>query len=406
MKQNFRGSWHVRALLLLCLTFQIPWGGELSHAAQTAQQNTIRIGNVTNLKELIRQIEAQTSYKVSYQGNLADNITIKADPSKHNVEELLADALRGTGISYVIRYNTIILTQEQPRAEAAQQASQTRHIAGRVIDAETKEPIIGATVWVKDSALGTNTIVDGAFDYSFTGHYGYIAVSYIGYQTQEFPVTNLPKVIELSAGNELDEVVVVGYGTQKKKDLTGGLAVVSKQTLEMVSTNNLMDRLVGQVAGLNITPGNEAPGSNQTLLIRGQTSLTASTDPLIILDGIPYSGGLADLDPNIIENMSVLKDASAVAIYGSRGSNGVILIQTKRGSQGDFHVTYKTKLAIAEPMQRIETMGPNEFIRLKQDMGRLKNNYSGEQLDPLVGSIISASEKVNYAKGITQDWQD
>ena len=91
MKQNFRGSWHVRALLLLCLTFQIPWGGELSHAAQTAQQNTIRIGNVTNLKELIRQIEAQTSYKVSYQGNLADNITIKADPSKHNVEELLAD---------------------------------------------------------------------------------------------------------------------------------------------------------------------------------------------------------------------------------------------------------------------------------------------------------------------------
>lgn len=171
----------------------------------------------------------------------------------------------------------------------------------------------------------------------------------------------------------------------------------------MVSTNNLMDRLVGQVAGLNITTGNEAPGSNQTLLIRGQNSLTASNDPLIILDGIPYSGGLADLDPNIIENMSVLKDASAVAIYGSRGSNGVILIQTKRGSQGEFHVTYKTKLAIAEPMQRIETMGPNEFIRLKQDMGRLKNNYSGEQLDPLVGSIISASEKVNYAKGITND---
>lgn len=159
----------------------------------------------------------------------------------------------------------------------------------------------------------------------------------------------------------LDEVVVVGYGTQKKKDLTGGLAVVSKQTLEMVSTNNLMDRLVGQVAGLNITTGNEAPGSNQTLLIRGQNSLTANNDPLIILDGIPYSGGLADLDPNIIENMSVLKDASAVAIYGSRGSNGVILIQTKRGSQGEFHVTYKTKLAIAEPMQRHRDHGPQRI---------------------------------------------
>ena len=230
----------------------------------------------------------------------------------------------------------------------------------------------------------------------------------LGYTDQEVKLgaSNVVNVTMTEDAQSLDEVVVVGYGTQKKKDLTGGLAVVSKQTLEMVSTNNLMDRLVGQVAGLNITTGNEAPGSNQTLLIRGQNSLTASNDPLIILDGIPYSGGLADLDPNIIENMSVLKDASAVAIYGSRGSNGVILIQTKRGSQGEFHVTYKTKLAIAEPMQRIETMGPNEFIRLKQDMGRLKNNYSGEQLDPLVGSIISASEKVNYAKGITNDWQD
>ena len=111
----------------------------------------------------------------------------------------------------------------------------------------------------------------------------------------------------------LADVVVGGCGTQKKKDLTGGLAVVGKQTLEMVSTNNLMDRLVGQVAGLNITTGNEAPGSNQTLLIRGQNSLTASNDPLIILDGIPYSGGLADLDPNIIESLSVLKDATVHA---------------------------------------------------------------------------------------------
>ena len=146
----------------------------------------------------------------------------------------------------------------------------------------------------------------------------------------------------------------------------------------MVSTNNLMDRLVGQVAGLNITTGNEAPGSNQTLLIRGQNSLTASNDPLIILDGIPYSGGLADLDPNIIENMSVLKDASAVAIYGSRGSNGVILIQTKRGSQGEFHVTIK-RLAIAEPMQRIETMVPTSSSASNRTWAGFKNNYSGEQ---------------------------
>ena len=281
-------------------------------------------------------------------------------------------------------------------------------VTGKITDG-SGAPLAGVVVVVKDGKSNNGAVsnTQGVYEIKVPAS-STLLFTCLGYTDQEVKLgaSNVVNVTMTEDAQSLDEVVVVGYGTQKKKDLTGGLAVVSKQTLEMVSTNNLMDRLVGQVAGLNITTGNEAPGSNQTLLIRGQNSLTASNDPLIILDGIPYSGGLADLDPNIIENMSVLKDASAVAIYGSRGSNGVILIQTKRGSQGEFHVTYKTKLAIAEPMQRIETMGPNEFIRLKQDMGRLKNNYSGEQLDPLVGSIISASEKVNYAKGITNDWQD
>lgn len=344
MKQNFRGSWHVRALLLLCLTFQIPWGGELSHAAQTAQQNTIRIGNVTNLKELIRQIEAQTSYKVSYQGNLADNITIKADPSKHNVEELLADALRGTGISYVIRYNTIILTQEQPRAEAAQQASQTRHIAGRVIDAETKEPIIGATVWVKDSALGTNTNVDGAFDYTFTGHYGYIAVSYIGYQTQEFPVTNLPKVIELSAGNELDEVVVVGYGTQKKASVVGSIASVSVNDIRM-PTAKISNNLAGQLAGVISVQRSGEPGASSTFWIRGISTFGSSTTPLVLVDGIERDLDLVDIED--IKDFSILKDAAATAIYGVRGANGVILITTRKAQENVTRITLRQQTTVS-----------------------------------------------------------
>lgn len=344
MKQNFRGSWHVRALLLLCLTFQIPWGGELSHAAQTAQQNTIRIGNVTNLKELIRQIEAQTSYKVSYQGNLADNITIKADPSKHNVEELLADALRGTGISYVIRYNTIILTQEQPRAEAAQQASQTRHIAGRVIDAETKEPIIGATVWVKDSALGTNTNVDGAFDYTFTGHYSYIAVSYIGYQTQEFPVTNLPKVIELSAGNELDEVVVVGYGTQKKASVVGSIASVSVNDIRM-PTAKISNNLAGQLAGVISVQRSGEPGASSTFWIRGISTFGSSTTPLVLVDGIERDLDLVDIED--IKDFSILKDAAATAIYGVRGANGVILITTRKAQENVTRITLRQQTTVS-----------------------------------------------------------
>ena len=316
---------------------------------------------MTNLKELIRQIEAQTSYKVSYQGNLADNITIKADPSKHNVEELLADALRGTGISYVIRYNTIILTQEQPRAEAAQQASQTRHIAGRVIDAETKEPIIGATVWVKDSALGTNTNVDGAFDYTFTGHYSYIAVSYIGYQTQEFPVTNLPKVIELSAGNELDEVVVVGYGTQKKASVVGSIASVSVNDIRM-PTAKISNNLAGQLAGVISVQRSGEPGASSTFWIRGISTFGSSTTPLVLVDGIERDLDLVDIED--IKDFSILKDAAATAIYGVRGANGVILITTREGIVGKPQINIRFEAGMVQPTKVPDMLDAVQFAEL------------------------------------------
>ena len=291
-----------------------------------------------------------------------------------------------------------------PFAVAQQNAGK---ITGTVVD-EHDAPMAGVVVLVKESNnTGAVTTNQGAFEIK-AAPASTLVFSYLGYTDQEVQVGNqtVVNVKMVPSAQSLDEVVVVGYGSQKKKDLTGGLAVVDKETLEMVSSSNLMDRLVGQVAGLNITTSNAAPGSNQSLLIRGQNSLSGSNSPLIILDGIPYSGSLADLDPNLIDNMSVLKDASSVAIYGSRGSNGVILIQTKRGAKGDLHVTYKTKLGIAEPMQRIQVMGPNEFIRCKQDMGRLKTIYPGQQLSPLVGQLISASEKVNSAKGVTNDLHD
>ena len=232
---------------------------------------------------------------------------------------------------------------------------------------------------------------------------------YLGYEDYE-AVVNASGVVNVKMqpdSQALEESVVIGYGSARKKDLTGGVSVVDEDVLNMASTTNLMDRLVGQVAGLTITTSDAAPGSNQSLLIRGQNSLSGSNSPLIVLDGIPYDGSLADIDPNIIENMTVLKDASSVAIYGSRGSNGVILLQTKKGEVGKPKVTYKGQFGMQEPMQRIQTMGPNEYIRFKQDLHRLnKDNYSGVMLDPIYGGVISSSEKVNYAKGETRDWQD
>lgn len=278
-------------------------------------------------------------------------------------------------------------------------------IKGKVTD-EKGEALIGVTVRVKGKTTGTAT--DPAGNYTIQASPSSTLVfSYVGFNARELKVNPSGVMnITMTGDKVLEEVVVIGYGTAKKKDLTGGLAVVGKEQLSMASTPNLMDRLVGQVAGFTITTSNAAPGVDQSLLIRGENSLSATNAPLIILDGIPYSGSLNDLDPNIIDNLSVLKDASAVAIYGSRGSNGVILIQTKRGMKGKPQVSYKGQFGVAEPMQRIQVMGPNEYIRLQQDIGRLKEGLSGDQLDPIAGNIISVSERENYAKGITHDWQD
>lgn len=278
-------------------------------------------------------------------------------------------------------------------------------IKGKVTDGKG-DVLVGVSVRVKGSNTGTSTDVEG--NYAIQAAPAAILVfSYIGFNSQEVKVNPSGTVnVKMDGDKQLDEVVVVGYGTAKKKDLTGGLAVVGKEQLNMVSTPNLMDRLVGQVAGFNITTANAAPGQDQSLLIRGENSLSANNSPLIVLDGIPYSGSLVDLDPNNIENLTILKDASAVAIYGSRGSNGVILIQTKRGMLGKAQVSYKGQIGFAEPMQRIDVMGPNEFIRFKQDIGRLKSGYTGDQLDPIAGNILSVSERENYKNGITNNWQD
>lgn len=410
MKQFFHCSWQVRTLLLLCLTLQLPFvegGGSLTPSA-SAQQNTIRIGNVNSLKELIRQIESQTSYRVSYQGNLADNIPVKVDPSKHNVEELLADALRGTGISYVIRYNNIILKQEQSHEEAAKNADQTIRISGRVIDAKTKEPVIGATVWIKDSALGTTTDVNGQFDYSFSGHFGYVAISFIGYETQEFPVASLPKTIEMSAGAELEEVVVVGYGSQKKASVVGSIATVSVNDIRM-PTAKISNNLAGQLAGVISVQRSGEPGASSTFWIRGISTFGSSTTPLVLVDGIERDLDLVDVED--IKDFSILKDAAATAIYGVRGANGVILVTTREGMIGKPQINVRFEAGMVQPTKVPDMLDAVQFAELwnvaagreiySPDMIRKYRDGSDPDLYPNVNWIdylykdLSSNERVN-----------
>lgn len=277
-------------------------------------------------------------------------------------------------------------------------------ISGTVISGSDNYPIIGANILVKGTTIGTITDVDGNF--SFEAPKGStLVVSYIGYQSQEMQVSgNAPIKIVLSEDSEkLDEVIVIGYGSQKKSDMTGGIVAVSNEKLQMVSTNNLMDKLAGQVPGLNITMEKASPSEDQVLRVRGENSLTADNSPLIVLDGIPYSGSLGDIDPDNIENLSVLKDASSAAIYGSRGANGVILIQTKKGKKGTATVSYKGQVGFSQPERRVDVMKGPEYVKFLQDQWAYMN-YNGVIKNP--EDILNVSEIENWRNGIETDWQD
>lgn len=287
---------------------------------------------------------------------------------------------------------------------SVQVQAQNIKVSGTVISGTDNYPIVGANILVKGTTIGNITNVDGYFAFEAPAG-STLVISYIGYQTQEMKAVTTPLKIVLSEDMEkLGEIIVIGYGSQKKSDMTGGIAAVSEEKLQLVTTNNLMDRLAGQVPGLNVTTRKANPGEEQTLRVRGENSLTADNSPLIVLDGIPYSGSLGDIDPNIIENMSVLKDASSAAIYGSRGANGVILIQTKKGKKGAATVTYKGQIGMQQPERTLNVMKGPEYVQYIQDYNRLKNGYTGDQLDPM--TLLNPNERENWQNGRETDWQD
>lgn len=214
-------------------------------------------------------------------------------------------------------------------------------ISGTVTD-QDGEPLIGVNIQVKGTGKGTSTDFEGQFTLADIDENAILVVSYIGYQTQEIPVSGNAniQITMISDSQLLDEVVVVGYGTQKKSDVTGSVVSFDTEILQDRPQTNLIQALQGNVAGVTITTSGSSAEDGASILIRGQNSITASNSPLIILDGVPYNGSFSEINPNDVQSMEVLKDASSTAIYGSRGANGVILITTKKGLPGKLRVNY------------------------------------------------------------------
>ncbi|MBQ8308161.1 MAG: SusC/RagA family TonB-linked outer membrane protein, partial [Alistipes sp.] len=243
-------------------------------------------------------------------------------------------------------------------------------VQGVVVD-NTGMPVIGATVLEKGTTIGISTDFDGSYTLQVAGAESVIEISYIGYRTVEVVASSelLQKVTLEEDLQTLDEVVVIGYGTVKKNDMTGSVVAIKAEEMNRGAVVSTQDMLQGKVPGLQVIPGDGGPNSGATIRIRGMASLNASNNPLIVIDGVPIAedggGGMANplslVNSNDIESFTVLKDASAAAIYGSRASNGVIIITTKKGKGNKVNLSYNGSFSVSQNSDTMPVMAPDQF---------------------------------------------
>ena len=275
--------------------------------------------------------------------------------------------------------------QASAATESVASVQQTKQATGHVADSQG--PLIGATVMEKGTNNGTVTDFDGNFSLNVKPG-ATLVISYVGYVSQEIKAGDNVRVNLKEDGHVVNEVVVIGYGTQRREAVTGSVANIGGEKLNQVAATNAAQALQGRVAGVLMTQTSSKPGEEMQIRIRGQRSLTASNDPLIVLDGIPFMGQLSDINPTDIKSMDILKDASATAIYGSRGANGVIIITTVKGAQGTpAKVTYNGYVSFKKVFKKYPMMDGPTFNKFRQYAGKYQN---------------STDEDAN----INTDWQD
>lgn len=321
-KQIFRIMRISTFLLMVCVF--------CSYAGNAHSQNakvSIRMNNV-KLDKILNEIENQTDYLFIYNNQVDINKITSVKVKNEAVAQVLDRILSGTGINYELEGTHIILTTEAIKDLHAQQQAKT--VTGTVTDV-SGEPIIGANIRIKGTTTGTITDIDGNFSIKAEPQ-SVIEVSYIGYLTQETVINNQKSIRFLLKEDTktLDEVVVIGYGVQKKADLTGSVANINTEKLNTQSNANIGQALQGKIAGVDIVSQGGAPGSGTRIMVRGIGTLN-NASPLYIVDGM-YMNSIDHINPNDIASIDVLKDASSAAIYGSRAANGVIIVTTKEGN--------------------------------------------------------------------------
>lgn len=365
--------------LKMLITFILLFVLCLGNVYAQSQRITINLKNAS-LSEVFQEIEKQTTYRFSYRNTVLDNrkdITISK--TNETVSSVLDAVLKDKGLDYKIVSSKMIAISVKSKQTTP--SGKIQRITGTVKD-EKGEPIIGANIKVAGTSLGTITDLDGNFSLDAPAD-GELTVSYIGYDEQQVVVNDKKSftIVLKEDTKVLDEVVVIGYGTVKKSDLTGSVANISANESNKGGVSTSVGQMLqGRVAGLVSSQGSPQPGGSSDIVIRGRNSIYGSSAPLYIVDGFPFnpstapdagsvgfsSSGSRDplnfINPNDIENVSVLKDAAATAIYGTRGANGVIIITTKHGRSGGLKVNYDGYAGIQTQAKKYDMMNATEYM--------------------------------------------
>lgn len=347
-------------MLFVCIFQLMATNTEAQNAIMKLETNVISIG------QLINQIEKQTDYLVVFRNREVDTErTIRVQEKSGKVISYLKDAFEGTDISYEFTNKYILLSKKNHSDAVNDNQQLNRKITGTVKD-NNGEPVIGANVSVKGTTNGTITDVDGNFSLENISDNDIIVISYIGYTSQEIKAgkqTSL-KIILKEDTQAIDEVVVVGFGTQKKVNLTGSIGTVkTDEVLKSRPVTNVQELLAGSVPGMVVSKGSGAAGSGASINIRGTSTIGNSSGVLVLIDGMP--GNIYTLNPNDIESVSVLKDAASAAIYGSRAANGVVLVTTKTAKATERPtVEFSSNIGIQNPQFKLDFVGSEDFMRL------------------------------------------
>lgn len=344
-------------LLLVCVFCSM---AENSHS-QNARVSISKSN--TLLDDILNEIEHQTDYLFIYNNQVNVNRKASVKAKSLPVSQVLDKLFAGTEIQYTMEGTHIVLsTKEVTEGTAVQQ--QKQKITGTIVDSNG-DPVAGANVIVKGTTNGTITDMDGNFAMDADAK-SVLNISYIGYLTKEMPVGNQKtiRVVLVEDTKALDEVVVIGYGTQKKADLTGSVANISTEKLSTQSNANIGQALQGKIAGVDIVSQGGTPGAGSRIMVRGIGTLNNS-NPLYIVDGI-YMGDIDHINPNDIASIDVLKDASSSAIYGSRAANGVIIVTTKQGSntEGKPIVNISANIGVQTPTKYLDLLNAEEWSRV------------------------------------------